>query len=65
MQADFLAWYRSADFAKALEAIAARQAAADALGWNQGYYETMRARIDELIAEPPTDWTGVYVAKEK
>jgi adenylate cyclase len=65
LQADFLARYRSGDFAKALEAIPACQAAADALGWNQGYYETMRARIDELIAEPPTDWTGVYVAKEK
>lgn len=65
LQAEFLARYRAADFAKALEIIPACKAAADALGWNQGYYETMRARIDELIAEPPTDWTGVYVAKEK
>ena len=65
LQAEFLSRYRAADFAKALDIIPACQAAADALGWNQGYYETMRARIDELIAEPPTDWTGVYVAKEK
>ena len=40
-------------------------AAADALGWNQGYYETMQARVDGLIDESPADWTGVYVANEK
>jgi hypothetical protein len=25
----------------------------------------MRERIRELIADPPPDWNGVYVAKEK
>ena len=52
-------------FAEALELIASCQAAADALGWNQGYYEMMRARVDGLIDDSPPDWTGVYVAKEK
>ena len=64
-QAEFLAQYRSAGFAEALELIPGCQAAADALGWNQGYYEIMRARVDGLIDNSPPDWTGVYVAKEK
>jgi adenylate cyclase len=64
-QAEFLAQYRSAGFAEALELIPGCQAAADALGWNQGYYEIMRARVDGLIDDSPPDWTGVYVAKEK
>jgi len=65
LQAGFLAQYRSGGFAEALEMITACQAAADAVGWNQGYYETMRARVDGLIDDSPPDWTGVYVAKEK
>jgi len=65
MQAAFLAQYQSGGFAEALEMIASCQAAGDALGWNQGYYETMHARVDGLIDESPPDWTGVYVAKEK
>jgi adenylate cyclase len=64
-QAEFLAQYRSGGFAEALELIPACQAAADALGWNQGYYEIMRARVDGLIDDSPPDWTGVYVAKDK
>jgi adenylate cyclase len=64
-QAEFLAQYRSAGFAEALELIAGCQAAADALGWNQGYYEIMRARVDGLIDDSPPDWTGMYVAKKK
>jgi adenylate cyclase len=65
LQADFLAQYRSGSFAEALEMIPACQTAADALDWNQGYYDTMRARVDGLIDDSPPDWTGVYVAKEK
>ncbi len=64
-QAEFLALYRSAAFAEALVKIDACAAAADAIGWRPGYFEMMRARIESLIAEPPPDWTGVYVAKEK
>jgi adenylate cyclase len=64
-QAEFLAQYRTGGFAEALELIPGCQAAADALGWNQGYYEIMRARVDGLIDDSPPDWTGVYVAKEK
>lgn len=64
-QAEFLALYRTAAFAEALELIPGCQEAADALGWNQGYYEIMRARVDGLIDDSPPDWTGVYVAKEK
>jgi len=64
-QAEFLAQYRSGGFAEALALIPSCQAAADALGWNQGYYEVMRVRVDGLIDDSPRDWTGVYVAKEK
>jgi adenylate cyclase len=65
LQAEFLAQYRSGGFAEALDMIPACEAAADALGWNQGYYEIMRARVDGLIDDSPPDWNGVYVAKEK
>jgi adenylate cyclase len=65
LQTAFLAQYRSGGFAEALEMIPPCQAAADAIGWNQGYYETMRARVDGLIDDSPPDWTGLYVAKEK
>jgi adenylate cyclase len=65
LQAEFLAQYRAGGFAEALEMIPACQAAADALQWNQGYYEIMRERVDGLIDDSPPDWTGVYVAKEK
>ncbi len=64
-QGEFLAQYRAGGFAEALELIPGCQAAADALGWNQGYYEIMRARVDGLIDDSPPDWTGVYVAHEK
>lgn len=64
-QAAMLTHYRSGDFAAALEMIAGCQAAAAEVGWEQGYYEMMRERIGELIEDPPSDWTGVYVAKEK
>jgi adenylate cyclase len=65
LQAAFLAQYRSGGFAEALEMLPVCQAAADAVGWNQGYYETMQVRVDGLIDESPRDWTGVYVANEK
>ena len=64
-QSEFLAAYRNAAFAEAMEMIDGCVAAAQAAGWRQGYYEMMRERIDGLIDESPIDWTGVYVAKEK
>jgi len=64
-QAEFLALYRGAAFAEALPAIDACVAAAEALGWRQGYYEMMRARVDRLIDDSPPDWNGVHVAQEK
>ena len=64
-QAAFLELYRSGAFAEALEMIDACQAAADAAGWRQTYYEMMRGRLDDLIDDSPVDWKGVYVAKDK
>jgi adenylate cyclase len=64
-QAVFLAHYRTGGFVEAMEKIDACQAAASAVGWQQGYYDMMRVRIDGLIDDSPPDWTGVYVAKEK
>jgi adenylate cyclase len=64
-QARFLSLYRGGAFGEALNEIDACKVAADAVGWRQGYYEMMRARIDDLIADPPHDWNGVYVAKQK
>jgi adenylate cyclase len=64
-QADFLAQYRAAGFAEALEMIDGCRAAAVAVGWKQSYYDMMRERVDGLIDDSPRDWTGVYVAKEK
>jgi adenylate cyclase len=64
-QVAFLAQYRAAGFAEALELIPGCEEAAAALGWKQGYYDMMRVRVDGLIDDSPRDWTGVYVAKEK
>ena len=64
-QAAFLAQYRTAGFAEALELIGPCEEAAAAIGWKQGYYEMMRQRVDGLIDDSPRDWAGVYVAKEK
>jgi adenylate cyclase len=64
-QAAFLEQYRPGGFVEALELIGACEAAAAALGWKQGYYDMMLARVDGLIDDSPPDWTGVYVAKEK
>jgi adenylate cyclase len=64
-QAAFLAHYRAGGFVEALEMIDACQAAAVSVGWQEGYYEMMRLRVDGLIDDSPRDWTGVYVAKEK
>lgn len=64
-QAAFLALYRGGAFTEALPAIDECVAAAEALGWRQGYYDMMRARIDGLIDNAPPDWNGVYVAQEK
>jgi adenylate cyclase len=65
LQAAFLMQYRTGGFGEALEMIVACQATAAALGWQQGYYDMMRVRVDGLIDDSPHDWTGVYVAKEK
>jgi len=64
-QGEFLQRYRSGGFADALGMIDACDAAAEAAGWRQGYYEMMRERLKSLMDDPPADWTGVYVAKEK
>ena len=64
-QAAFLELYRAGKFAEALELIDALNGAAAATGWKQGYYDMMRERIRGLIEEPPSEWNGVYVAKEK
>jgi len=64
-QAAFLAQYRIGGFVEALDLLGGCAAAAAAVGWRQGYYEMMCARIDGLIDDSPADWTGVYVAKEK
>jgi adenylate cyclase len=64
-QSRFLALYRGGKFAEAVEAMDACIAAAPAAGWRQTYYEAMRERIEELMRDPPAEWTGVYVAKEK
>ncbi len=64
-QKQFLVQYRSGGFAEALEMIDSCVAAAEAVGWKQGYYEMMRARIDGLIDDSPPDWDGVYVARDK
>ncbi|MDP2331380.1 MAG: adenylate/guanylate cyclase domain-containing protein [Reyranella sp.] len=64
-QAELLRHYRAGAFAEALQMIEGCQAAAEAVGWSQGYYAMMRTRIDGLIDDSPPDWTGVYVAKEK
>ena len=64
-QAEFLASYRRGAFDEALAMIEGCVAAAEAVGWRQGYYAMMRERLETLKAEPPADWTGVYVATEK
>jgi adenylate cyclase len=64
-QAAFLELYRAGKFAEALELIDGLIGAAAATGWKQGYYDMMRERIHGLIEEPPSEWNGVYVAKEK
>ncbi|WP_170920798.1 CHASE2 domain-containing protein [Enhydrobacter aerosaccus] len=64
-QAEFLVLYRAGRFIEAQQAIEACVAAAEAAGWKQGYYDMMRERVDRLAEDAPTDWNGVYVAKEK
>jgi adenylate cyclase len=64
-QAKFLELYRGAAFAEALEEIDKCGAAAEALGWQQGYYKMMRERVDGLIDDSPPNWNGVYVATKK
>ena len=64
-QAEFLALYRAGKFTEALALIDGLNGMAASLGWKQGYYDMMRARMQDLIDEPPPDWNGVYVAKEK
>jgi adenylate cyclase len=49
----------------ALEIIGECVAAAEAVGWQQGYYDMMRVRVDGLVDYSPVDWNGVYVATEK
>jgi hypothetical protein len=58
---DYLGLHRQPAFAAIDECVAAAEAAR----WQQGYYGTMRKRVDGLIGGQPVDWNGVYVAKEK
>lgn len=64
-QSAFLLLYRTGGFAEALGIIGECVAAAEAVGWQQGYYDMMQVRVDGLIDNPPVDWNGVYVATEK
>ena len=64
-QAMFFLAYRTGAFAEALVMIGGLEAAAAVVGWQQGYYAMMRERVDGLIDDSPTDWEGVYVAKDK
>jgi adenylate cyclase len=65
VQTAFLILYRTGSFAEAVSAIDECAAAAEAVGWQQGYYEMMRQRVDALIDDSPADWNGVHVATEK
>ena len=65
LQATFFLAYRTGAFAEALAMFDRLEAAAASVGWQQGYYAMMRERVDGLIDESQTDWTGVYVAKDK
>jgi adenylate cyclase len=64
-QAAFLTKYRSGAFSEALGLLDACESAAAAVDWMSGYHETMRARIRALIDDPPSDWSGVHIAREK
>jgi adenylate cyclase len=64
-QERFLSQYRQGRFTQALEMIDACESAANAAGWRQRYYRMMRVRLDDLIDDLPSEWTGVYVAKDK
>jgi adenylate cyclase len=64
-QARFLEAYRAGRFAEATALLDEAEAAANAFGWHQHYYEVMRLRMARLIAEPPVQWDGVYEATEK
>ena len=64
-QAAFLTHYRAGAFSQASAMTDTCEGAAGNVGWQQGYYAMMRARIEGLIDHSPPDWTGVYVAKEK
>jgi len=64
-QKAFLMAYRAGKFVEAHDLIAEVEAAAAAVDWQQGYLAMMRVRVEELRAEPPVEWNGIYVAKEK
>lgn len=64
-QAAFLTHYRAGAFAQALATLDGCEATAGSVGWEQGYYAMMRERVSGMIDDPPPDWTGVYVAKDK
>ncbi len=64
-QARVLERYRAGRFDEAIQAIAEAEQAAAALEWSTGYFAMMRERCHHLIEEPPENWNGVFVAKEK
>jgi hypothetical protein len=56
--------YRSGDWEGALEAIL--QGRQLAKGFNlEDFYANYVARIRKMIADPPENWRGVYVAQNK
>jgi adenylate cyclase len=64
-QARFLEVYRAGRFDEAATLLDQAEAAANAFGWQQHYYEVMRLRLTKLQARPPETWDGVYEATEK
>jgi adenylate cyclase len=61
----FLIEYRAGNFAEARRKAAVAGERAGAAGWISDYYGAMSRRLEELVAEPPVVWDGVYEAKEK
>jgi adenylate cyclase len=57
--------YRKGDFKKALELFTAINAGRAGQAGGDGPSQVFIERCGELIAEPPQEWDGVYVAKTK
>ncbi|MGE3907331.1 MAG: CHASE2 domain-containing protein [Reyranellaceae bacterium] len=64
-QARFLAAYRAGEFGEAAGLLDEAEQVATAFGWQQHYYDVMRARLQRLVSQPPETWDGVFEATEK